>query len=166
MKSKRPSKNHFYRKTWRVIHCILSPNLNTLKANLTALNKFFNETDERRVRNNPASDVIFFIGSLKNKCFKITNRNVQWRVKNLKSLLYRPFTRYGIFVTVSEHTASLLTHIINNLIKQSKFPDQWKIARIIPIPKVSNPTELKAYRTILNFPTLSETHKKIALLTN
>ena len=53
--------------------------------------------------------------------------------------------------------------IINNLIEESKFPDQWKIARISPIPKVTNPADLKDYRPILILPILSQVYEKQVL---
>ena len=56
-----------------------------------------------------------------------------------------------------------LTFIINNSIEESKFPDQWKIARISLIPKVTNPTELKDYRLISILPILSKVYKKQVL---
>ena len=53
---------------------------------------------------------------------------------------------------VAEYIASPLNvNIINNLIEESKFPDQWKTACISPIPKVNNPTEPKDYRPISIF---------------
>ena len=46
---------------------------------------------------------------------------------------------------------------------KSKFPDQWKIARISPIPKVKNPTEIKDYRPISILPILSKVYEKQVL---
>ena len=44
---------------WKAIHFFLSPNGNMLKAGQSPRNKFFNETPERLMRNNPANnDVI------------------------------------------------------------------------------------------------------------
>ena len=40
---------------------------------------------------------------------------------------------------VSDIIASLSTHIINTSIQQGHFPDQWKTAKVTPIPKVENP---------------------------
>ena len=44
-----------------------------------------------------------------------------------------------------------------------KFPDQWKIACISPIPKVANPTELKDYCPISILPVLSKVYEKQVL---
>ena len=65
--------------------------------------------------------------------------------------------------TIAEHIASPLTFIINNLIEESKLPYQWKIAFISPIPKVTNPTELKNYRPISILPILSKVYEKQVL---
>ena len=45
----------------------------------------------------------------------------------------------SILKLVSDIIAFPLTHIINTSIQQRNFPNQWKIAKITPIPKVVNP---------------------------
>ena len=82
--------------------------------------------------------------------FKLRKAAYSEVLKCLKSLPNDCSTRYDNFLVsfikpVAEYIASPLTFLINNLTKESEFPDQWKIARIIPIPKVTNPTELKDY---------------------
>ena len=61
---------------------------------------------------------------------------------------------------IAEYIASSLTFIINNLIEESKFSDQQKIARISPIPKVTNPIEMKDYLPISVLPNLSKVYEK------
>ena len=61
------------------------------------------------------------------------------------------------------NTLPHVTVIINNLNEESKFPDQWKTARISPIPKVTNPTELKDYRPISILTILSKVYEKQVL---
>ena len=99
------------------------------------------------------------------KLQKVTYNNI---VKSLKSLGNDCSTGYGnILVSftkpIAEYIASPLTFIINNLIEESKFPDQWKIAHVSPIPKVTNPTELKDYRPISILPILSKVYEKQVL---
>ena len=65
---------------------------------------------------------------------------------------------------VAEYTTSPLTCLINNLIEQSKFPDQWRIARISSLPKVTNLTEVKDYRPISILAILSKVYEKLVLL--
>ena len=88
------------------------------------------------------------------KLQKVTYNDI---VKSLKSLRNDCSTGYdnipvSFIKPKAEYIASPSTFIINNLIEESKFPDQWKIACISPIPTVNNPTELKDYRTISILP--------------
>ena len=41
-----------------------------------------------------------------------------------------------------------LAHIYNLSIMQSVVPSQWKVARIVPIPKIKNPAELSDFRPL------------------
>lgn len=54
------------------------------------------------------------------------------------------------------HLLPTLTHIVNFSLSFSQFPDQWRQAYVIPLPKVSNPTLLKQYRPISILPFLSK----------
>lgn len=54
-----------------------------------------------------------------------------------------------------------ITHIINECITKSYFPRCWKFAYVVPIPKVSQPTELKHFRSVSILPTLSKILEKI-----
>ena len=42
---------------------------------------------------------------------------------------------------------SPIVHIINNSMDKEIFPDNWKIARVCPIPKVAQSTECKRLQT-------------------
>lgn len=58
-----------------------------------------------------------------------------------------------------------LTHLINSCLTKSVFPDDWKKARVTPIPKVRNPT-VADFRSISILPSLSkvlETTMKLQL---
>ena len=44
------------KKIWKVIHRILNPNMNTLQADTSALNEFFNKTAERHAMQNGTTD--------------------------------------------------------------------------------------------------------------
>lgn len=54
-----------------------------------------------------------------------------------------------------------ITHIVNRCIGQSYFPDCWKLANVVPLAKVNNPTELGQLRSISILPTLSKILEKI-----
>ena len=86
-------------------------------------------------------------------------------IKSLKSLQNDCSTGYDnipvyFIKPTAEYIASPLIFwfIISNLIEESKFPDQWKVDCISPIPKVTNPTEMKGYRPISALPILSLKH--------
>ena len=61
---------------------------------------------------------------------------------------------------VAENIASPLTYIINECIRLSVFPAEWKCARASVIPKIDNPTTGDNYRPISLLPVLSETVMK------
>ena len=57
--------------------------------------------------------------------------------------------------------ASLLTKLFNKCIKQEIFPDPFKLAYVIPIPKVSNPKSLDGLRPISLLPVFAKIFEKI-----
>ena len=63
----------------------------------------------------------------------------------------------------ADHICSPLTHILNNFIHHNKYPMPWKIARIQPINKVTNPTEKSDYRPISILPCMSKLFEKLVL---
>lgn len=52
-------------------------------------------------------------------------------------------------------------HIINYILSSSKFPLSWKLAKIIPIPKKTNPSDFSDYRPISVLPCLSKLCEKL-----
>ena len=64
---------------------------------------------------------------------------------------------------VAENIASPLTYIINECIRLSKFPTEWKWARISVIPKINNPTTGDDYRPISILPILSKVFERLIM---
>ena len=64
---------------------------------------------------------------------------------------------------VADVIASPLTAIINNSIDKNIFPDQWKTAKICPIPKIDNPMESKDFRLISLLPVMSKVFERIIM---
>lgn len=62
---------------------------------------------------------------------------------------------------VSSPLMDYLVHIINSCIEVSVFPDAWKQALIVPVPKKSPPSCLGDLRPISILPTLSKVFEKI-----
>ena len=58
-----------------------------------------------------------------------------------------------------------LTHIINLSIAQGYFPDEWKVAKVIPIFKYGDPQDIQNYVQFLYFPFFLKYLKKIFLFT-
>ena len=146
--------------------------MSTLQADSSALNEFFNKRAERLVTQNATADgvILSHIDSLTSShdSFKLQKATYNDIVKSLKSLRNDCSTGHdniqvSFIKPIAEYIDSPLTFIINNLIEESKFPDQWKIARISPIPKVTNPTELKDYLPISILPILSKVYEKQVL---
>ena len=54
------------------------------------------------------------------------------------------------------HILPYVTHILNCCLQYNIFPDAWKQALILPVPKKNNPTEFKDLRPISILPTLSK----------
>ena len=174
-------KTNFYKKVfqsknkndiWKVIHRILSPNPKTLKVDPEKLNEFFNKTAERLVGKRKTDDATLrsYISSLKDKSnsFKlrlVTPTEVSKCIKTLRNDCSTGYDNIPVsFIKpVAEYLESPLTFIINNFIVTSTFPGIWKIARISPIPKILNPSQLKDYRPISILPILSKIYEKLVL---
>lgn len=55
----------------------------------------------------------------------------------------------------------ILTEIFNSCIENSIFPSQWKVAEVIPLPKVSSPKTVTELRPISLLPVLSKVFEKL-----
>ena len=59
------------------------------------------------------------------------------------------------------HLIHHITFIINSCISAGKFPSQWKIANVLPIPKNNTPSELSHFRPISLLPVFSKILEKV-----
>jgi hypothetical protein len=60
-----------------------------------------------------------------------------------------------------------VTHMFNTVLKISIFSDVWKMSKILPVPKIPNPGELRDYRPISvlpSFPKALEVVMRIRLI--
>ena len=64
---------------------------------------------------------------------------------------------------VAENIASPLTYIINECIRLSVFPTEWKCARISVIPKIDNLATSDDYRPISILPVLSKVFERLIM---
>lgn len=59
------------------------------------------------------------------------------------------------------HSLEALTAIVNASISTSTFPDKWKVAIVRPLPKCSNPADIKDLRPISILPCVSKIMEKV-----
>lgn len=55
----------------------------------------------------------------------------------------------------------IILHLVNTCIETNSFPEMWKSSFLLPIPKISNPSELKDLRPISILPTMSKILEKV-----
>lgn len=99
-------------------------------------------------------------------CFQfqeVTEREVIEVVKSLKSNASGVDDISAYFVKLSiGHSVSAITDIINTSLRLAMFPDRWKKAVVIPIPKINLPLVPSEYRPISLLSVLSKIIEKIA----
>ena len=66
-----------------------------------------------------------------------------------------------IYKMITPYIAEQLTELINEMIRNSTFPDIWKKALVTPLPKPGDPTNPSNYRPISSLPILSKIAEKI-----
>jgi hypothetical protein len=62
------------------------------------------------------------------------------------------------------NTLDIITKLVNTSLLTSSFPDAWKQAIVRPLPKVTNPTQLKDLRPVSLLPCLSKVIEKVVCL--
>ena len=99
-------------------------------------------------------------------CFEfqeVTQREVIEVVNSLKSNASGVDDISAFFLKLSiNHAASAITDIINTSLRQATFPERWKKALVIPIPKVNLPLSPSDFRPISLLSVLSKIIEKIA----
>ena len=94
---------------------------------------------------------------------EVTELEVIETVKTLKSNACGVDDISAFFVKLSiMHAASAITEIINASLNQALFPDRWKKAVVIPIPKLTLPLSPSDYRPISLLSVLSKIIEKLA----
>ena len=156
--------------TWKVINKVLHPKTKRVDVDPDEVNTFFNTTATRTTgqQSDPISES--FLNQLNDHPdnFQLRHATYDEVKKSINLLRADCSTGYDNIPTryikpVSEYLISPLTHIINTCIDHSIFPDDWKISRICPVPKVPNPSALAEYRPISILPVLSKVFERILL---
>lgn len=65
-----------------------------------------------------------------------------------------------LFLTLP-NSIQAITSLVNTSINTCTFPDIWKMAKVVPLPKKNNPVELKDLRPISILPCLSKIMEKV-----
>ena len=164
-KTIKETKRNFYRKAlsskkskevWKTIKKILAPNFKTFKVDPEEMNKHFGSIAEKISTVKPVSGELRTNMNLPNNFMlrHVTTHEVDNALKKLRNDCSTGHDQIPIkfLKPVSEYISSPLTHIINNCIDKSIFPDQWKISRVCPVPKIDNPTNPVDFRPISNLP--------------
>lgn len=62
---------------------------------------------------------------------------------------------------ILEYILPILCHLINSCLDESRFPSQWKISRVVPVAKCSNPKDLINLRPISILPMMSKVLERV-----
>ena len=151
---------------------MLNPSNKTFEADTNESNKYFNQTGKHLTTTKPHSndELKNLIGSFpdKNNGFKLQTVSCEDVEQCLRLLRHDCSTGYynipAMFIKpVVEFLVSPLTFVINSYIATNSFPDASETARISPIPKITQPVELKDYRPVSILPVLSKVYEKLVL---
>ena len=136
-------------------------------SNVDDINKFFIKAAANV--DPPKIDLLhFYKNNLKNYfytkfCLKEVDQNEIFRI--ISTIKTNACGSDKINITLIQlccpHIIPFLTHVINECIKQSYFPQAWKHAFVRPLPKLSQPKEFKDLRSISILPTFSKILEKI-----
>ena len=167
LSSKRP------KEVWNTIHRILHPNPQSIKADPDVLNKHYHSTAQRLLNSKPKSEDVLndIINTFPDSDNALNFSQVPYSDIRKAILSLRddcstgPDTIPSKFLKICiDEITSPLCHIINTSIEEQVFPDQWKVSKISPIPKVDHPKEPSDYRPISILPALSKIYEKILML--
>jgi len=67
---------------------------------------------------------------------------------------------------IGKRSPSIIAHIFSHIfshIASSGFPAEWKLARVVPVPKKGDPLEIKNYRPVSNLCSLSKVYERCIL---
>ena len=178
----RTAKASFYRRVlsskrskevWSTIHRIPQPSPQKINADPDTLNKHFNTTATRLLNSKPKSEKLLhhLIESLPEpenpfNITKVTYNDVRKVILGLRNdCSTGPDQIPAKFLKLCvDEICSPITHIINSSISNCIFPDQWKVSKISPIPKIKHPIESSDYRPISILPILSKVYEKLIML--
>ena len=84
-------------------------------------------------------------------------------LKNSKSFGMDSIDTYALKLA-GPYILPVITHLINLSIVKTKFPSDWKIAKVIPLHKKDDPLDPKNFRPVAILPILIEIREKVVFL--
>lgn len=132
------------------------------------LNKHFSTIGEKTASSIPPSN-ISYSAYLRNpnphafKFFKINTNEVLSAIKGVKSNSKYPLYEIPpfIFKKTADIISNPLSFIFNKCINGSYYPSSFKTAKVIPLPKTGDKTDINNYRPISILPFLNKVFEKI-----
>ena len=181
-KSIKTTKKQFYRKAlqskktkevWSIIHGILSPNQKKITSSPEKLNSYYVNLAETLTGKQSATptelnEIINNLPSTNKDSFVLKTVTYQQVLNEINSIRNDCSTGcdnlpINLFKPLAETIAFPMTTIINDCIRKCIFPEQWKVAKVCPIPKVHNPSQSKDYRPISILPIFSKILERVIM---
>lgn len=176
--------NNNIRKTWQTINNIINPCSHNNKTRITKLivdnityendkdianqfNDFFTSVGRKISESIPANNIdpmSYMKGDYVHSFFfqPVTHSIIHSTILSLKN---KSTDLSSISVVALKRVAPLISSplaiIINKSLETGKFPNSMKIARIIPIPKPGDPSDINNYRPISILPIFSKIFEKV-----
>jgi len=172
------------KKTWNIINNILRPSNNKLNSKIkeiisnnniytdkgeiaNTMNSYFCNIGKNindSINDNGINPTEYIDADLPNSFFFVptsTNsiKNVISSLKNKKAKLTE--IPVQVIKYLSPIISPIISHIINISLNSGQFPDELKIARVTPIHKAGDKTNMSNYRPISILPTFSKIFEKI-----
>ena len=96
----------------------------------------------------------------------MTPENILSAAKLIKSKNCEGYDRIPVRVLLDSlpFTLPILSHLFNQIYEQKQIPEQWKVSKIIPIPKSGDPHKIENYRPISNLCSTTKIFEKMILM--
>ena len=95
----------------------------------------------------------------------MTKENIITAINSLKVKNCEGYDRIPVRTLIDSTpvTLPILTNLFNLIYIQKSIPEQWKISKVIPIPKAGNPNKIENYRPIANLCSTTKIYEKLIL---
>ena len=133
--------------------------------NVNDLNKYFISIGKANNPPNPNVLNFYLNNNLtlnKFNFYAVNNDNILHIIKNIKSnATGLDDLNITMILLCCPFIVNHITYLINECIERSYFPDLWKQANVIPLPKVHSPTDYRLLRCMSILPAFSKILEKI-----